>query len=174
MDAFVAVAIVAFCSLAVLALFVRSLSKAGASLPHDHTWLDEFSIDKYRPMLRLLSERDFEYLSMQSGFTPEIARRLRIERRKIFRAYLINLVRDFNRLQAAGRELIASASADRSDLATALFRYQVIFYYSVVALHVRLGLYTIGIGTADAREVLTLLESFRMEVANRSPLPTIA
>src|SRR5690349_18638174 len=132
MNAYMAVSVVAFCSIAVLAVFIRSLLKTGAALPHDRTWLDEFSVDKYRPMLRLLSERDFEYLSMQSGFTPEIARRLRIERRRIFRAYLNNLVRDFNRLQAAGRELVTQASTDRSELAAALMRYQAEFYMSVI------------------------------------------
>src|ERR1044071_6455020 len=98
MSTWVAIAIIAAASITTIALFVRSIAMRGASLPHDRTWLDEFSIDKYRPMLRLLSERDFEYLSMQAGSTPEIARRLRSERRKIFRAYLWNLVRDFNRL----------------------------------------------------------------------------
>jgi hypothetical protein len=174
MNAYIAIAIVGFGSIGLFALFLRSILNAGSSLPHDRSWLDEFSIDKYRPMLRLLSERDFEYLAMQSGFTPDIARRLRIERRKIFRAYLRNLVKDFNRLQAAGRELVAQSSVDRSELASALVRYQVTFYTGVLAVHCRLALQVLGIGSVDVRDLLKSLDNFRAEVAMYSAAPDFA
>lgn len=175
MGVYLIIAAVALCSTAVLVALFRSLLRAGASLPHDHTWLDEFSIDKYRPMLRLLSERDFEYLALQSGFTPEIAKRLRIERRRIFRAYLRNLVCDFNRLHSAARELVAQAPEDRSALASALVTYQLTFIGGIAAVHCRLMLYILGIGTVDVRNLLNTLESFRVEIAAaRTPLPDFA
>jgi hypothetical protein len=165
MGIYIIIAVVALCSTIVLVALFRSVLRAGASVPQDRAWLDEFSIDKYRPMLRLLSERDFEYLALQSGFTPDIARRLRQERRRIFRAYLRNLNRDFNRLHAAARELVAQAPEDRSALASALFTYQVTFLCAIVAVHLRLMLYIIGIGTVDVRRALNTLESFRVEIA---------
>src|SRR5205807_919477 len=121
---------------AALGLLFRSLLSAGSAQPVDRSWLDEFSIAKYRPMQRLLSERDYEFLAMQSGFTPDIARRLRAERRKIFRAYLRSLVRDFNRISAAARELVAHAPEDHSELAGQLLRYQVMFAIGVAAVEV--------------------------------------
>jgi hypothetical protein len=38
------------------------------------TWLDSFSVARYRPMERLLSEADYEFLAAQPGYDPSIAR----------------------------------------------------------------------------------------------------
>jgi hypothetical protein len=165
MVVYIVIAIAALCSTAVLVALFRSLLRSGVSAPQDRAWLDEFSIDKYRPMLRLLSERDFEYLALQSGFTPDIAKRLRQERRRIFRAYLRNITRDFNRLHSAARELVAQAPEDRSALASALMTYQLTFVCAMVGVHCRLVLHIIGIGNVDVRRVLNTLESFRIEIA---------
>jgi hypothetical protein len=175
MSVYLVIAIVAGISVAMLITLLRSVLRAGASLPHDRSWVDQFSIDKYRPMLRLLSERDFEYLALQNGFTPELARRLRSERCKIFRAYLRNLISDFNRLHSAAREMVAQAAEDRSALASALVSYQVTFLSSVFAVYCRLTLYVLGIGRVDVRKLLNTLEAFRLEIAAAgTPLPDFA
>src|SRR5688500_15536009 len=61
-------------------------------------WLDSFSISRYRPMERLLSEDDYEFLAAQPGYEPSIARNLRKQRRRVFRTYLQQVSRDFARL----------------------------------------------------------------------------
>src|SRR5207237_4592544 len=45
------------------------------------------SIEKYRPMERLLREDDLRFLSAQSGFSAALGRRFRRDRRRIFRGY---------------------------------------------------------------------------------------
>src|SRR5258706_5030871 len=64
------------------------------------------SPERYRPMARLLQEKDFHHLAAQSGFSADLGRRFRIERRRIFRNYLRILRRDFNRVALAFRILI--------------------------------------------------------------------
>ncbi len=65
----------------------------------DPDWLENFSVSKYRPMERLLSEEYFEFLVSQEGYEPKIGKRLRSERRRIFRGYLRSIRRDFQRLE---------------------------------------------------------------------------
>src|SRR5713226_4899936 len=73
----------------------------------DLEWLDAYSITDYRVMQRLLCEADYEFLASQPGYRPEIARKLRRERRRIFRQYLRELNADFHRIQAVARLKVA-------------------------------------------------------------------
>lgn len=133
------------------------------------TWLEEFSIAKYRPMLRLLSEDDFEFLSTQAGFDPKIAKQLRAERRKIFRAYLRNMIHDFHRLQLSAKMLAAYGSADRSQMASNLVGLEIRFMAAIALVQVRLAMHTVGIGTVDVQKLVGSLESLRCNVALLAP-----
>ena len=67
------------------------VSRLGADhqvLPVTTDWLNDLSTDRYRPMLRLLQEADFQFLCSQQGFTPQMASRLRRQRVHAFRGYL--------------------------------------------------------------------------------------
>jgi len=67
--------------LSVLALFlVRRLGGNRQILPVTTDWLNELSVERYRPMLRLLESADFEYVRSQKGYTAAMGRRLRQER----------------------------------------------------------------------------------------------
>ena len=57
--------------------------------------LAELSVDRYRPMLRLLNDDDLRFLRVQPGFTPDMARSYARQRCKIFRGYLKCLETDF-------------------------------------------------------------------------------
>src|SRR5579863_2042122 len=72
---------------------------------------------KYRPMERLLGEEDFRFLAAQPGFSPKLGRRLRTERRQIFKGYLRSLSRDFHNISAACRMLVVHSAEDRAELA---------------------------------------------------------
>src|SRR6266550_5377783 len=48
-----------------------------------------FSPETYRPMMRLLQEKDFRFLAAQPGFSPQLSRRFRAARRQIFRGYFV-------------------------------------------------------------------------------------
>src|SRR5690349_22619401 len=67
-------------------------------LPVTADWIDELSLDRYRPMLRLLDEDDFRELKGQPGFTPKMAATLRRQRCQIFRGYLRSLRSDYSRV----------------------------------------------------------------------------
>jgi hypothetical protein len=106
----------------------------------DEAWVRNFAIEKYRPMLTILLDADFDFLKNQPGYRPEIADRLYKARRKSFRKYLASLVRDHNRLHSAARELVCQAPNDRSDLAIALLKSHVLFTWRVMLIHVKLAL----------------------------------
>src|SRR5579883_2970682 len=82
-------------------ILIRKVASAGGSLPVTAEWIDELSIERYRPMMRLLDEGDLEFLRSQPGYTPKMLTRLRIQRCAIFRDYLNCLSSDFGRVCSA-------------------------------------------------------------------------
>ena len=100
--------------------------------------------DRYRPMSRLLSLEDTELIS-----DPALRRKLRIQRRDIFRGYLLSLTRDYGKLLGEVRLIMAQSGIDRPDLAKALIRNQVLFSLARCRIEFRLGLYALGIGKAE-------------------------
>jgi hypothetical protein len=115
-------------------------------------------------MERLLSEEDYQFLAAQKGYDPRIVRRLRCERRKIFREYLHCLRRDFGRLEAAARVLMVNSSVDRPDLAKALLRQRLFFTYGVLAAECRLMLHGLGLGTVDTGRLVGSLDAMRAQL----------
>src|SRR5215467_394849 len=65
-----------------------------ATLPPTTAWIDEFSVERYRPMLLLRSVTD-------RSVTPTHVAHFRRERCRIFRGYLRLLAIDFSRVAAA-------------------------------------------------------------------------
>src|SRR5271166_3889725 len=68
---------------------------------------DVISLAHYEPMTRLLADEDFQFLAAQPGYRPEIGAKFRRERTRIFRMYLRELARDFHRLHAEARAMVA-------------------------------------------------------------------
>ncbi len=120
-------------------------------------------------MERLFSPEDYEFLAAQPGFTPRLARRLAAERRKIFRRYLRCLRRDFDRLYLATKLLLLHAAQDRPDLAVALFKQRLTFQFALAAVYCRLALQTLGLGTVDARGLVSALQAMRDQLRALSP-----
>jgi len=156
-------AALALIGLTVLVL-LRKMADPGTVSECDPDWVNNFAVTKYRPMLRLLDDADYEFLSKQRGFTKQMIRRLRAERREIFRGYLHNLVRDFHRLHMAARMLLIYSPQDRPDLAAALLKQRCRFAFAVFAVEVRLAFHTVGVGSVDVRQVLNVVESLRTNV----------
>ena len=150
-------------------LVLRRLISPAAITACAPDWLDEFSIEKYRPMLRLLDQEDYNFLALQAGQTASTLRKLRRERRRIFRAYLRSLTADFHRLHLAGKLILVYSQEDRSDLAAKLVQQRITFSVAVVKVHMNLVLHTLGIGTVDVRNLLGTVENLRLEVASASP-----
>jgi hypothetical protein len=128
----------------------------------------EFSLARYEPMARLLSEEDFVFLAAQPGYRPEIGARLRRERRRIFRLYLRDLSADFHRLHAQARRMVANSGAEHSELVGILMRQQLIFWRGLLAIEVRLALSGVGLGQVDVRGLVEAIETMRLDLARFS------
>jgi hypothetical protein len=144
-------------------LFTRLASRRGAE-PLTTQWLSEFSIESYAPMERLLDQSDVAFLATQQGYRPEIGRRLMAERRKVFAAYLRELVQDFNRLMAIGKFMVVHSTEDRPEFARTLFRQQARFYLSVCIVRCQLALYPLGWRLVDARGLVQAVDTMRRQV----------
>ena len=132
-------------------------------------WLDSFSLESYAPMRRVLEKRDIEFLESQPGYRGEIGKRLMAERRKIFAAYLGNLIRDFNQLVGIGKLMIVYSSQDRQEFARLLWRQQMRFYSRVCMIRVQLALLPLGwtvLGWTeiDAHPLVAALTAMRDQV----------
>lgn len=158
---------------AVLGLLMRSLARQNSANQNRNqwslSWFEEFSASAYRPMMRLLSEADFRFLSRQAGYTPEIGKRLRRQRRMIFRSYLRNLSRDFNRLYSGAAMLLVYSEIDRPELASSLLRIRANFYYALCLVKVRLALHTLGFEMIDVTPMLQSLEFLQVQVSSLKP-----
>lgn len=159
----VALGIVVTLILAMVLTFRRLVSKerlAGV----DPGALVDFSASKYRPMARLLSESEFDYLASQPGYTEEIGKRFRADRRRIFRGYLRSIRRDFSRLYLAAKLVALYSQVDRPELAAALLRRRMEFAYAIMMIEVRLALHRFGLATVDVSGLVEAIERLQAEV----------
>ena len=122
------------------------------------------SLDKYKPMERLLREDDFRFLAAQPGYSPQLGRRFRTERRRIFRGYLRNLKRDFGRVSLAFQLLIVHSAEDRGDLASMLIRQRFLFALGMLAVEGRLLLHAAGVGTVEVSGLIRSLEEMQFQM----------
>jgi hypothetical protein len=156
---------------AAILLLVRRLTAPSSVSECDPEWVANFSMTTYRPMLRLLDEEDFRFLASQPGVSAGTIRELRRERRRVFRAYLRNMVRDFHRLHLAARMSLLYATEDRSDLAQALFRQRITFTGAVLQVEFRLMLHAAGVAPVDVTGLIGALDSMRLNVSRLNASP---
>ena len=129
-----------------------------------------FKLENYEPMESLLAEEDLLFLQSQPGYHPGMGARWKRERRRIFRLYLAELKRDFWRLHAQARNLVAHSPEGSSELVTALMGQVWTFRWAMAGLEMRLALDWAGIGRVDAAPLLELLEAMRADLARRTTL----
>lgn len=128
-------------------------------------WVESFSVERYRPMLGLLAKEDFAFLSRQPGFDSSIYKKLRRERLSIFEQYLARLILDFKKLHITARYFVAQSEQDRSDTAMKLVRLRWAFFVSVLELQLQLQLCRLGLGTVEARLVVSKLQQMSDQLA---------
>jgi len=159
--------VAALLALALVGLALVFLYRILAVRPNPDFAVDQclaLSLEKYRPMERLLQEDDLRFLASQPGFSPQLGRRLRSGRRRIFRGYLRNLKKDFGRVSLALQTLIVHSVEDRGDLAASLTRQRLMFAAGLLAIEARLLLHTAGIGTVDVRGLVDSLETMQSQI----------
>jgi hypothetical protein len=160
------------CAAPAVVVLARKLAFTDASLPLTAEWIDELSIERYRPMMHLLDAGDLESLRSQPGFTPAMAARLRSERCRIFREYLRSLHTDFQRVCAALKLLMLHSRYDRPDLAGVLVHHQLMFECGMVLVGFRLFLYRFGLCGVDVAYLVGIFDRMRLEL--RRLVPAIA
>lgn len=153
----------------VLAYLVRRVAFAG-ELPVTSQWIEDLSLDRYRPMLRMLDSGDIKFLRSQPGFTPSMATKLRAQRTQIFRGYLKSLEADFARVCSAIKLIMVQCKNDRSELAETLIRQQISFACLMLGVRLRLLFYSLGICGVDVTQLVKLFDSMRLEL--RTLVPT--
>ena len=152
------------------ALFYRRLAtlRRRAALPRD--WTSDLSVDRYRPMFRLLDAADTRFLLSQPGGTPDLVNRLRRQRCQVFRGYLRSLERDFQSASDALMMLMIHAQSDRRDILRALAGSRIKFTIGMVRVRCRLALYRWNMGSEPIANLVGLFEGLQLELLALLPL----
>jgi hypothetical protein len=139
-------------------------------------WLADFSTTRYRALERLLGEADFEYLRRQPGYRPEMERRLRAERRRVFRRYLRSLTADFARLHNTAKLLLLHSAQDRPELAREILKQRATFVLALAMVHGRLTLHALGLTgiRVPVDELVGALEAVRQGLGQLAAPPAAA
>lgn len=159
-------------SLAAVALLLfrqyRAVRRVAASLDPDHLY--QLSVDRYRPMLRLLDEQDLLLLRTQPGFTPDMPVRIRLQRCHIFRQYLVSLNSDFQQVVMLLKILMAQSSEDRPELARVLVRMQILFALGMLMIRLRLILYRWGLAKVHISPLIDMFDFVREKLRVLAPM----
>lgn len=138
----------------------RVLSRVRVPTTRSSSGVPVVSAERYRPMLRLLSDEDLDFVAANNA----LHRTLKSNRRKLFRTYLRCLTRDYGYLLAGIRSAMAGSAADRPDLARALARNRAMFTLAVCKIEVRLALHSLGVGNVDISGLVAAFEGLRAQV----------
>jgi hypothetical protein len=170
MNVVVAIAVLSCGAIAfLLVLLLRQLATPGAVLPATAAWIDDLSVERYRPMLRLLNGEDLVFMRSEPGYTPKIAAQLRRQRCQVFRGYLRSLTSDFNRVCMAIKVLMIQSQHDRPDLAAVLLRNQIMFAVGVLIVRFRLSLYQWGVAGVEVASLVKIFDIMRLELRSLVP-----
>lgn len=115
--------------------------------------------ETYSPLSRLLAADDFVFLAAHFGSRPEMAGRLRRERRNVLRLYLRQLRADFRELHGICRAL--AARGEDPALAAAVSREALKFHRQMVILRVHFFLGWSGRVRADIMPLVKALDGLR-------------
>jgi hypothetical protein len=134
-------------------------------------WTPEFSVDRYRPMFRLLEDDDIRFLRSQPGATSAMVKRLRRQRYQVFRGYLRSLELDFHLALAALMAVVVHSPSERRDLLRALVVSRLKFSIGVFRVRCRLFLYRWNIGHEPVARLVSLCEGLQLELLALAPSP---
>jgi hypothetical protein len=135
-----------------------------ASLPADDDWPQSLSVFRYRPLERLLDDREYRRLENHPAISRKMLRRLRTRRIRLFREYLRCLSLDYGRVCQAVKLLMVHSAVDRADLARVLVRQRLIFTVRLVMSECWLTLHLAGVGRVDATKMVAALDNMRAEL----------
>ncbi len=132
-------------------------------------WIAELSLERYRPMLRLLCGDDLRFLRSQPGFKACMEWKLRQQRCAVFATYIQNLRSDFQQAVLALTLVMMQSRHDRPELAAALLRPQIQFAAGLLLVRVQMLLYRYGLGTVEVGGLLRVFDLMRVELRAVAP-----
>lgn len=142
---------------------------AQRALPVTADWIEELSVERYRPMLRLLDADEVAVLKTQPDFAARQEAQFRSQRARVFQGYLRCLSIDFERISMAMRVLMVRSRYDRPDLARVLIQHQILFASGMAVVRTRLFLYRWGLCDVDASGPIRSFEALRRELCSLLP-----
>jgi hypothetical protein len=143
-------------AVAVLSQFAPKAQAFQSTYGSDASFLDNFSLMKYRPMLRLASQMDRKYLSV--AHSDKLAGCYRKIQRGLLREYLRDASKDFNRLYSIANAKCVQAASDPGDLSMVLFEQQMTFFLLVWGIEARLLLDGILPFAMDLKPLMNSIE----------------
>jgi len=123
------------------------------------------SVNRYQPMLRLLSEDDVRFVSGNRV----LSKKLRAQRQDIFKGYLRCLTKDYGKLLAGVRLAMVNSGVDRPDLARALAKNKILFAWALCRIELRLSLYSLGLAKVDVSGLVEAMDALRGQVSFLAP-----
>jgi hypothetical protein len=109
---------------------------------------------------RLLVQADRRFPRLYPG-DPRAGQESRKMQVRIFRGYMRQLFDQARRILRALKLIIITSETDRSDLASAVIKLQILFAFSVISVEVKLALYRIGWSGIDANSLCGSLSAVR-------------
>lgn len=130
-----------------------------AARDEDRSLADRESLaDYYRPMLRLLDERELQSAKSLPSVCDADYHRFRQQRIQAFHLYLNELTTDFRRIEFKLRYLLLAAPAQYSELVRELHRNKAQFQWQLAKLRLYLVMFRFGWVTIDASKLIGSLE----------------
>ena len=121
--------------------------------------------DRYRPMLRLLSDADLDF----AATNPVLRSKIRARRRELLRGYLRCLAGDYATLLGAVRRIMLESGVDRPDLAKAIAKNRMLFAFALCRIEFHLHLHALGVGKVDVSGLVAALNALRDAVNVMTP-----
>jgi hypothetical protein len=132
----------------------------------------EWSLDRYRPLARLLAGADAHFLRQNVHCPTAVAMWDRSQRR-IVRLYLKELAADFYGLHSKARVMVAESPEQYHALIPILFQQQVTFWRRLAAIELRLALGGLHVTPANVEELVRSIDALQRELS-RINAPTAA
>ncbi len=153
----------------VIVFLLRSLFATRSAVASESAECNDFSWRNYKPIQRLLDPTDFNYLR-RKGISEDRIKKLRVERRKIYRLCLRSLAGDFNQVHQALSLLMVHSNADRPDLAAELARQRFVFYRNLLLVEFRLTLNAFGVESMPTVDLFAPLAFLQAQLQQLTPV----